>query len=110
MFVRRGCRIALWLLLAYFVINFFSAIRHLMRVGDMTYRQAFNFALSALLPGSEHPVLTGSVILGTVIGLIGYYRNRRKKTEAEEEKDEEPAETAAPAEEEIIETQHYSFR
>ena len=107
---RRSVRVLLWVLLAYLIYNYYIAIVHLMRMG-MSFRQAVLFILETMLPFSEYSMPVGSVIVGTVIGLIWYFRRRRQNTQPDEDEDRAPAETGAPEqEEEIIETKHYTFR
>ena len=55
----------------------------------------------------SHAVTSSSVAVGTVIGLIWYFTNKKRNAAAQEEKEE--ITEAEPAAEEIIETTHYMF-
>ena len=55
----------------------------------------------------SHAVTSSSVAVGTVIGLIWYFTNKKRNSAAQEEKEE--ITEAEPATEEIIETTHYMF-
>ena len=106
---RTAARIIFWILAGHFIFCYFYAVFHLMRVVDgMSFHEATTFIIDTLfLPFSRISV---SVILGLIIGLVGYYRGWKKKAAAEAE--EKPAEKPEPEpvqEEEIIETQHYMF-
>jgi hypothetical protein len=76
----------------------------------MSFHNASAFMLDVLLQPFSRTFV--SVVLGAVIGIMGYYRGRKKKADAEAE--EKPAEKTEPEpaqeEEEIIETKHYTFR
>lgn len=107
--VRTAARIVFRLLAGYFIFCYFYAAFHMMRYIDgMTFHEATAFILDTLLmPFSR---ISMSIILGVVIGIMGYYRGRKKNEAAEgEEAPAEKAEPEAPKEEEIIETTHYMF-
>ena len=107
--VRTAARIIFWILAGYFVFTYFYTVFYLMRnIDGMSFHEATTFILDTLfMPFSR---ISMSIILGGIIGIMGYFRGRKKKTEAEEE--EKPAEKTEPEavkEEEIIETKHYMF-
>lgn len=108
---RTAARIIFWMVAGFFLFNFFHTAFILKREIGMSFHQATVFILDTLLSPFSRAFV--SVILGVVIGIMGYYRGRKKKAAQEaEEKAAETAETAEPApaqEEEIIETKHYMF-
>ena len=105
---RVSARVIFWILAGYFIWTYFYAVTYLMRFG-MSFREA----VSCVFDTFSWPLSRAfwSIALGIVIGVMGYYRGRKKKAEPEAE--EQPAEAPEPApaqEEEIIETKHYTFR
>ena len=106
---RTAARIIFRILAGCLIFCYFYAVFHLMRIIDgMSFREATTFILDTYLwPLSRTSV---SIILGITIGIMGYYRGRKKGAEPEtEEKQAEKAEPEVPKEEEIIETKHYMF-
>ena len=108
---RTAAKVIFWMFAGYFLFSYFYAVSHFMRIDGISFHKASVFMLDVLLQPFSRAFM--SVILGVVIGIMGYYRGRKKKAAQEaEEKAAETAETAEPApaqEEEIIETKHYMF-
>ena len=109
--VRTAAKVIFWMLAGYFIFIYIYAIHSFMQAWDgLSFHKAASLVLDTLLwPFSRTSV---SVILGTAIGLTGFYRGRKKKAASEEEKEEKPAEKTGPEpepEEEIIEAKHYMF-
>ena len=110
--VRTAAKVIFWMFAGYFIFSYFYAIYHISHVIDgMSFHEAAAFVLETLFWPLSRTAL--SVILGVIIGFMGYYRGRKKKAASEEEEQEEkPTEKAGPEpeqEEEIIETKHYTF-
>lgn len=107
--VRTAARIIFWMIAGYFVFSYFYAVYFFMQAGDgMSFHEATAFMLDVLIQPFSRTFL--SILLGIVIGVMGYYRGRKKKAASEPE--EKPAEKSGPEpaqEEEIIETKHYMF-
>ena len=105
---RIAARVVFWILAGYFLLSYFYAIAYLMRTG-MSFREAVSLVFDVLFwPLSR---TFWSIAVGIVIGVMGYYRGRKKKAASEAE--DNPAETSEPVpaqDEEIIETKHYTFR
>lgn len=80
----------------------------LLGAGFMTVTAAFGIIARIIGRLFTHAVTSSSVAVGTVIGLVWYFTNKRRKEAAEAEEKEERKE-AEPAAEEIIETTHYMF-
>ena len=107
--VRTAARVIFWIFAGYFIFTYFYAAFHLSRYVDgMSFREATTFILDTLFQPLSRTSL--SVILGIIIGFLGYSRGRNKKaaSQTEEETAEKP-EPEPEQEEEIIETQHYMF-
>lgn len=107
--LRTAAKVIFWMFAGYFLFNYFYAVTYFMRMEGMSFHKASAFILDVLLQPFSRTFV--SVILGAVIGIMGYYRGRKKKADAEAE--EKPAEKTEPEpaqEEEIIETKHYTFR
>ena len=107
--VRTAARIIFWILAGYFIFSYFYSVFYLMRVVDgMSFREAATFIIDTLF--WSHSRTSVSIMLGVIIGLMGYYRGRKKKAASEaEEKQAENPEPEPAQEEEIIETEHYMF-
>ena len=105
---RIAARVVFWILAGYFLLSYFYAIAYLMRTG-MSFREAVSLVFDVLFwPLSR---TFWSIAVGIVIGVMGYYRGRKKKAASEAE--DNLAETSDPVpaqDEEIIETKHYTFR
>ena len=105
---RTAARLIFWILAGYFLFSCFYAITYLMRAG-MSFREAVSCVFGTFFwPLSP---TFWSIAVGIVIGVMGYYRGRKK--DAVPEAEDKPAETSGsvPAQdEEIIETKHYTFR
>ena len=105
---RTAARIIFWILAGYFLFTYFYAVAYLMRIG-LSFREAVSCVFDTFsLPLSR---TFWSIAVGIVIGVMGYYRGRKRKAASEPE--DTPAETPEPEpaqEEEIIETKHYTFR
>ena len=107
--VRTAAKVIFWILAGHFIFTYFYAVFTLVRMVDgMTYHEATAFVLDTIFQPLSRTFL--SVILGVIIGFMGYYRGIKKKAASEAE--EETAEKSEPEpaqEEEIIETKHYMF-
>ena len=111
--VRTAAKVIFRIFAGYFIFSYFYAIYHISHMIDgMSFHEAATFVLETLLwPYSR---VGASVVLGIIIGILGFYRGMKKKaaSEEEEKKEETPAEKPEPEpqpEEEIIETKHYTF-
>ncbi len=103
---RRGLRVFLWLLLAWYLYNIYKYLVALMHTG-LPLGKALRILFHTPLAGSVIPFPFASVALGVVIGVVWFWRRKKQKQQAQEK---EAGETPAPAkEEEIIETTHYRF-
>ena len=114
--VRTAAKVIFWIFAGYFIFSYFYAIHYISKTIDgMSFHEAATFVLDTIL--WPHSRTGASIVLGIIIGIIGYYRGRKKQAASEEEKEKEkeeekPAEKTEPApepEEEIIETKHYMF-
>ena len=105
---RTAARVIFWILAGYFLFSYFYAIAYLMRIG-MSFREAASCVFDTLFRPLSRTFW--SIAVGMVIGVIGYYRGRKKKAVSEAEiKAAEVPEPAPAQEEEFIETNHYTFR
>ena len=107
--VRTAARVIFWIFAGYFIFSYFYAAFHLSQMVDgMSFHEATAFILDTLFRPLSRTSL--SIILGIIIGFLGYSRGRKKKaaSQIEEETAEKP-EPEPEQEEEIIETQHYMF-
>ena len=105
---RTASRIIFWILAGYFLFTYIYAVAYLMRTG-MSFREAVSIVFDTIFWPLSRTFL--SIAVGIVIGVLGYFRGRKKNAESEAE--DKPAETpeSVPAQdEEIIETKHYTFR
>ena len=106
--VRTAAKVIFWILAGYLIFIYFYTAFYLMRTIDgMSFHEATAFILDTFLWPLSRTSL--SVVLGVIIGIMGYYRGRKQKEAAEEEKQAEKTEPEAAKEEEIIETKHYMF-
>lgn len=109
--VRIAAKVIFWMHAGYFLYSYFYAVHYFSQADGMSFHEAATFVLETLL--WPHSRVGASVVLGIIIGILGYYRGRKKNAASEEEEEEEkPAEKPEPEpqpEEEIIETKHYMF-
>lgn len=100
---RNAAGIFLWIFVIYFLFNTVYALFRLMEIG-LSFREAFS------LIGDVYSDLSLSfwgISLGVVIGLIWFFRRKRKNEEAEKEAEVEAAEPEPVQEAEIPEPKHY---
>ena len=107
--VRIAAKVIFWMHAGYFLYSYFYAVHYFSQADGTSFHEAATFVLETLL--WPHSRVGASVVLGIIIGILGYYRGRKKNAASEEEeKEETPAEKPEPEpqpEEEIIETKHY---
>ena len=105
---RTAARIIFWILAGYFLFSYFYAVAYLMRTG-IPFREAVSIVFDTIFRPLSRTFL--SIAVGIIIGILGYYRGRKKEPESDSEnKPVESPESMPVQDEEIIETKHYTFR
>ena len=103
---RIGIRILLWVILIYFIWGLIDALFRLMQMGF-----SFGKALSLIFHTTAWLSMTPyGVGLGVIIGLVWYFRRKKKRAETEDKAEAQSDVPAPPAqEEEIVKTRYYTY-